>query len=50
MILHKIHSKIDGVREDVRVGRNRLIADAASDLTSMRAERHVLSHYTVNIK
>ena len=39
VMVQKIHSKVEGVREDVRVGRNLLLADAASDLIRMRAER-----------
>ncbi|KZT02012.1 uncharacterized protein LAESUDRAFT_815615 [Laetiporus sulphureus 93-53] len=37
-ILRKVTQKFDGVREEVRHGRDALIADATNDLLEMRAE------------
>jgi hypothetical protein len=35
---------VEGVREDVRNGRERLIADAVSDLMRMRSEKYVYQY------
>jgi hypothetical protein len=43
-LLCKIHSKVEGVREDVRNGRERLITDAVSDLMRMRSEKYVYQY------
>ncbi|GJE97964.1 hypothetical protein PsYK624_141860 [Phanerochaete sordida] len=42
-VLHKITSKVEGVRRDVRRGRDLLLAEAAADLQDMRAES--IDHY-----
>jgi hypothetical protein len=38
-ILHKITNKVEGVKQQINLGRNVLLQDATVDLESMRAER-----------